>query len=269
MTTGRSNRLLAADKAGLAFGTLEDINPFLEEDRFLTMDALAVQTTSPAPPNGQGLIRVSNLRFPATYGPTMEAVLIDGSMVQLGDCSVVRKLSDSPADTKVVDTKTFKLTVWRDEWPGKWNELIASPVKKIIERTPRLLLCKGDRCGQADCDIDQVVVDLWANVARQKKLISSRSLVLLRIPTLCAEGLQQRSGQDGVYYEPRLDDGKGPATDFTVIRINGNDKSEALHRLRVTDRAVALARFGHRHGIRTMLKDAESVHREVNPDVPF
>ena len=76
--------------------------------------------------------------------------------------------------------------------------------------------------------------------------------VLMRLPTVCAEGLQQRSGQDGFYYEPWLDDGRGPSGDFTVIWTKSFDKAEAMHRFKVTDRAVALVRFGHRFGIRTM-----------------
>ena len=37
----------------------------------------------------------------------------------------------------------------------------------------------------------------------------------------------------------------------------------------MTDRAVALVRYGQKYGIRTMLKDAEAVHRELHPDQPF
>ena len=145
---------VAADKAGLAFGTME----------------------------------------------AMEAVLIDGSVVQLGDCSVVRRQDHSPADTKIVETKKYNLTVWKDEWTAKWADFVQSPVKKIIEWTPRLLLCKGDRCGQGctkfhapvDCDLDQVVSDLWARGwysnkgKRTSRDKADQFSVLMRIPVfLC------------------------------------------------------------------------------------
>ena len=274
---------VATDKAGVAFGTVADVIPFLKEDRSLSMDALAILTTSPVSPDVQGLLPVSNLRFPALYGPTMEAILIEGSLVQLGDVSVIRKQAPTLAAAKTLDTKTYKMTVWRDEWPGPWDKFITSPVKKVIEQTPRLLLCKGDRCGQGcprfhapvDYDIDQVVVDLWSrgwHSNRGKRTPpedSDQFSVLMRIPAICAEGLQYRSGQDGIYYEPRQDDGKSPAPDFTVIWCHGSDKGEALHRLKVTDRAVALVRYGQKYGIRTMLKDAEAVHRELHPDQPY
>ena len=57
--------IVAADKAGVAFGTLDDVGPFLREDKSITMDALAIITTTPVPPSSQGLMPVVNLRFPA------------------------------------------------------------------------------------------------------------------------------------------------------------------------------------------------------------
>eukprot|EP00435_Cladocopium_sp_Y103_P033400 s1865_g8.t1 len=274
---------VAADKAGLAFGTLGDVLPFLKEDKSITMDALAVLTTSPVPPDSQGLIPVSNLRFPAVYEPTMETILVDGSLVQLGDSSILRKQAEALAEAKTVATKTLKVTVWREEWPGKWQDFTAAPVKKMIERTPRLLLCKGDRCGSdcnkfhapVDCDLDQVIVDLWSRGwhsgkgKRSPPEDADQFSVLLRIPSICADGLQQRSGQDGIYFEPRQADGRGPAEEFTVVWINTTDKGEAIHKLKVTDRAIALVRFGNRYGLRTLLRDAEAVHKDVHPDQPF
>eukprot|EP00435_Cladocopium_sp_Y103_P069861 s642_g34.t1 len=274
---------VAADKAGIAFGSLEQVMPFLKEDKSITLDSLAVLTTSPVPPDSQGLIPVCDLRFPAIYEPTMETILIDGSLVQLGDCSILRKQASSLAEAKTIATKTIKVTVWRDEWGGKWADFISSPVKKIIELTPRLLLCKGERCGPGrnkfhapvDCELDQVIVDLWARSwhnGKGKRITpedAEQFSVLLRLPTVCADGLQQRSGQDGIYFEPRQPDGKGPADEFTVVWCNSQTKAEALHRLKVIDRAIALVRFGQRYGIRTLHRDAEVVHKEVHRDLPF
>ena len=275
--------MVAADKTGLAFGSLADVAPFLKEDKSITMDALAIITTSPVPPASQGLMPVSNLRYPALYNPTQEAVLIEGSIVQLGDCSILRRQDDSVAAAEPVQTKTFKFVIWKDEWPGKWDELIAAPVKKLMERWPRLLLCKGDRCGPecrrfhspVDCDLDQVVVDLWGRgwySCKGKRVTPQEAdqfQVLMRIPLICADGLQQRSGQDGVYVEPRREDGKSAADEYMVIWLNNQDKNEASHRLKVCDGGVALARFGFRYGIRVFTKDAEALHKELYPEQPF
>ena len=105
---------VAAERSGIAFGTLEDVGPYLKEDRSISTDALAILTTIPVPPANQGLMPVCNLRYPAVYLPTKEVVLIEGSMVQLGDSSVVRKQEDRVATTKSMETKTYKYVVWKD-----------------------------------------------------------------------------------------------------------------------------------------------------------
>ena len=275
--------MVAADKFGVAFGSLEDAAPFLREDKSITMDALAIITTSPVPPSNQGLMPVTNLRYPALYSPTQEAVLIEGSIIQLGDCSVTRRLDDSVAEAQPIVTKTYKLTVWRDEWAGKWNEFTETPVRKIMDKWPRLLLCRGDRCGQeckkfhapVDADLDQVVVDLWgrgwfsSRGKRATPLEADQFQVLLRIPLLCTEGLQQKAGQDSIYVEPRREDGKGPADEYAVVWLAGNDKNEAMHKLKVSDNGIALVRFGQRFGIRVFSKDAEALHTEMHPDQPY
>ena len=260
-----------------------DVAPFLKEDKSITMDALAIITTSPVPPASQGLMPVSNLRYPAMYNPTQEAILIEGSIVQLGDCSILRKQDDSVAEAEPAQTKTFKFVIWKDEWTGSWDDLITAPVKKLMERWPRLLLCKGDRCGPecrrfhspVDCDLDQVVVDLWGRgwYSSKGKRVSPQEAdqfqVLMRIPLICADGLQQRSGQDGVYVEPRREDGKSAADEYTVIWLHHQDKNEASHRLKVCDGGVALVRFGSRYGIRVFAKDAEALHKDLYPEQPF
>jgi FtsZ-binding cell division protein ZapB len=91
----------------------------------------------------------------------------------------------------------------------------------------------------------------------------------MRIPCVCTDGLQNRSGQDGIYIEPRRADGRGPAYDFNVIWLPNVEKQDALHRLKVSDRGVALARFGGRYGIRVLCRDAESFHKEMFPDKPY
>ena len=59
---------VATDRAGLAFGTIQDVAPFVAEGRPLTMDALGVLTTMPIPVHQQGMLPVQNLRYPCILG---------------------------------------------------------------------------------------------------------------------------------------------------------------------------------------------------------
>lgn len=110
---------------------------------------------------------------------------------------------------------------------------------------------------------------VWTKGKRTSPEDAEHFQVHMRIPCVCTDGLQSRSGQDGICLEPRRADGKGPAEEFSVIWLPGLEKQEALHRLKVSDRGVALTRFGNRFGIRVLCRDAEAVHKELYPDKPF
>ena len=177
---------VASDRTGIAFGTLADAGPFLKNDKSITLDALAILTTMPVPPTEQGLMPVTNLRYPAKYGPTQEAILIEGSLIQLGDCSILRKQADAPTKVEPIETRVYKISVWKDEWSGAWDSFITNPVKSVTKVFPRLLLCKGDRCGQGcarfhapvDSEVDNVIVDLWGRAfltMRGKRVAAEQS----------------------------------------------------------------------------------------------
>ena len=274
---------VASDRSGVAFATLSEVAPFLKSDKSITMDALAILTNEPVPPAEQGLIPVANLRYPAKYAPTKEAILVEGSLIQLGDCSVLRKTAQQPTKIEPIHTRTYKVTVWRDEWQGNWNQFVEGPVKHLTATCPRLLLCKGDRCGSdcrryhapVDSQVDSVMVDVWGRgfFSQKGKRTAPNEAdafqVLVRIPEVCSEGIQQRSGNDGVYFEPREEDGKNPCAAMAVVWMNGVSKDEVAHKMKITDKGLALARFGNRWGIRTWAKDAEEIHKQLLPDVPF
>ena len=274
---------VATDRAGLAFSSLEEIAPYLKNDKSISMDALAVLTTAPVPPTEQGLMPITNLRFPACYRPTEEAVLIEGSLVQLGDCSIVRAPATAEAKIKPVETRTYKVSIWKDEWPGDWDQVATNPVKQLVAQCPRLLLCRGDRCGPGckrhhapvDSEVDNVIVDVWGRgffTSRGKRVNATEAdqfQVLLRIPVVCADGIQQRSGHDGIYFEPRQNDGKASCAGMEVIWLPGVSKPDASHKVKITDKGLALARFGNKYGIRTLAKDAEAVHQELMPETPY
>eukprot|EP00438_Fugacium_kawagutii_P023954 Skav232716 [mRNA] locus=scaffold4051:84716:89491:+ [translate_table: standard] len=275
---------VAAERTGLAFATLSEIGPYLKQDQPISTGALAVLTVEPVPHSAQGLLTVENVRFPALYIPTAEPVLVDGSIVQLGDDSVVRTPNEKAAEVTKLDTVTFKLTVWKDQWPGAWDQFLKAPVRAILERTPRLVLCRGDRCGR-DCpkyhtavdasDIDAVIQDLWNRswLSQRGRRTTAEEAdqfqVTLRIPVQCADGLQQRSGQDGIYYERRSDDGRKPDESTAIIWIPGTQFQDAMHQVKTHDRSICLVRWNGRYGIRTRTSDAEALHTALDVDSQY
>ena len=237
---------VATDRAGLAFGTIQDVAPFVAEGKPLTMDALGVLTTLPVPVHQQGIMPVQNLRYPAIYLPTGEPILIEGSLVQLGDLTIQRRKDDCEGELNPIPTKTVKLTVYKDEWEGDWQDFGKTPMKAIVTEFPAFVLCNGLKCGgqcgkyhaPVDADLDGVILDLWGRSwqsmrgGRVQQKDSEQFQALLRVPSICWPALQILSGTKGLYLEPRSADGKSPDENAAVIWIPQGNLTNAQHRMR-------------------------------------
>ena len=66
--------------------------------------------------------------------PQKEPILVDGSLVQLGDLTIVPHREGDG---------TLKLSIYRDEWPDQWQDFVKSPMKLVTTQFPKLVLCKG------------------------------------------------------------------------------------------------------------------------------
>ena len=261
---------------------MSDVLPFIREGKSLSLDGLAVLTTSRIPPSEQGLLPVMNLRFPAMYIPTQEPILLEGSLVNLGDLTVICKLETELIETAAIGTSVLKLTQYKDEWTEDWQSVLKSPLKSILQMHPLFTVCSGQRCGgncqrfhAPDVDIDAVVLDVWARswlTMRGKRATPEDAdlfQVLIRVPECLAKPLQKLSGTAGLYIEPRQTEGRGVDPNSSVIWLPNGNLAEAQHKLKTTEHAVAITRFGGRYGLRVPVKEAEQIHSLLNPETPF
>ncbi len=274
---------VGTDRAGLAFGLVSQVIPFLKEGASLSMDALGVLTTSPVPVESHGLLPVTSIRFPAMYLPTNEPILVDGSLIQLGDMTIVRHREGDTVALEAIPTGTLKISVYRDEWPAEWTEFTKSPMKLVTTYFPKLILCRGNKCGgtcskyhpPVDTDIDGVILDLWSRswqTLKGKKISPSEAdqfQVLIRVPQICVTMIQSFSGTNGFYAEPRRDDGRAPSNGTAVIWIPNGTLEDTVHTSKMVERVLAICRFGQKYGLRVSQKDAEAAHSKVNPDEPY
>ena len=272
-----------AHRAGIAFATTEDVLPYLKEEKSISLDGLAVLTTTRIPPHQQGLLPVTNLRIPAQVCPTDDPILIDGSLVNLGDRTISRARNDQTAEITELKTATLKLMLYKDETTIDWEQLKQAPLRTLLQRFPGFILCKGDRCGEScaryhapvDVELDTVLLDVWSRtwMSLKGRKVSQEDAdlfqVFVRVPEICAMLLQRLSATDGFYVEPRLSDGKGADTDTTVIWLHHHTQKEVLHKARTTEKAIAVTRFGSKCGIRVFSRDAETTHRQLCPTEPF
>ena len=110
--------------------------------------------------------RVQTIRFPAVYARTAEAVLLMGSLVQLGD-DEVRLLHDD-LEVEGIDI-TRRLNVYRDETSIPWEQLATAPIRVLLQQVQGLKVCKdaarNQSCGMfhpsLEEEIDQVFLNVW------------------------------------------------------------------------------------------------------------
>lgn len=83
---------VVADARGLAIASLQESLPYLKERKYISSDALGILVTEEVPAEHKAIANVTAIRFPATYLPTMDPLLIHGSLLQLGDMNLPRSL---------------------------------------------------------------------------------------------------------------------------------------------------------------------------------
>ena len=116
---------------GLAFCTAEQALPFLQGDP-LSTDPLCLVTTSEVPTDITTKRQHVPVRYPVIFQPTQEPILINGSLINLGDESV-SLAQGTIAEPTSLATGVIKLAVYKDEYAGDWSKFIQGPVKHILQ----------------------------------------------------------------------------------------------------------------------------------------
>ena len=212
---GLSN--VVADARGIAFCTVAEAMPYVRESKTISTDALALLILEDIPSEHRAQANISSLRFPATFIPTEDPLLINGCILQLGDHEVSRS---SPAvevtDMDVGHTMVLKVMIYRDEYVGDWTELTGAPIRALIAKVPTLKLCNdlhcNMKCGQYHAGVedpmDQVIHEIWArrfvdHAGRTCQApMAEQFHAFLRISApACATILEHLV--EGIYFEPR------------------------------------------------------------------
>ena len=267
---------------GVCFCSPQQAAPYMQECKANSVDALGLVTTAEIASDVVSLAPASNLRYPAVYAPTGEAVLIAGTLIQLGDETVQL----TPAEmTEIEHLETFvvKLTLYRDECTIPWDRVAEAPLRTLINSVGELSICKQSGCKQ-DCGrfhpsveeahAEQLFLDAWGR--QWQKVGGGRTdaqtagvfQMYLRAPASALSHLHCVQFP-GLYFEPRSVDGQGPHPGFAVIWLAGADADTARHSLRTCDRAIALTRLGLHYGLRVREPDEQSAFATLRPQHQF
>lgn len=248
----------------------------------MSADALALLVVPQLPSTMCAAARISSLRFPATYGPALEPMLIQGTMICLGDVDVHRHYGAPNTKLEVIQTAVFKVVIYRDELAIAWADLARQPIRCLLQLLPTLQLCKGTGCGP-DCacfhapveeELDSVIQEVWARkfLATNGKVADPAHADLFQFYLRVAHSARKQVLQmtaDGVYVEPRKLDLSGTDPLYSVVWLPKADKPTAIRALKSLEAAQALVRVKDRFGIRVLAKDAAAAYQALRPDMPF
>ena len=257
---------------GITISTVPDLLPHLRAGKILSQKPLAVLTVGEVPADETGTLEITNLRYPVFHVEAKEAILVNGSLVQLGNPSILRKEASKDAQAHI-STQVLKVVVCKDQWLSEWATFVTAPVKITIEAAPTFMLCRTPLCGtscgffHAPCDeedIETVVMDVWTLA-----IAGSRFLQLPHASTTASHTLQCLSGQRGIYVEPRDSTGRTTDAKYGVIWMPGHSLKETSCKLAATPKVIALVRKQDRYGLRFTNDHMEAAHKELKPNAPF
>ena len=150
---------VVADARGIALCTLAEAQPYMTEVKNISADALSLLLSEEVPLEARGHHNIVSLRYPATSIPTNDPVLINGSLLQLGNLEVRRHAVDDPVDAMDIGP-THVLKVQLSKMPS----VIQSPIRFLIQKAPLFRLCTS-ACGQFHAAVEdsmgQVLLEIW------------------------------------------------------------------------------------------------------------
>ena len=274
---------VSTDTRGIAICGLAEALPFIRDFKSISTDALALLLIEDVPADLKARAPISSLRFPATYLPTSDPLLVQGSILQLGDVTVQRHfLADPVNEMEITDTSVLKIQLYRDELQADWSLVAASPIKQLMQLVPKLRLCTNlqcdHKCGRyhaavEDC-LDQVVHEIWARRFQtlEGRVHSAETAdmfqAFLRLAAPPVDELL-KVVVEGVYMEPRAASMKTTDPDYSVIWIPGASRDTALHKLRTMSHGLSLVRMKQRYGIRVLTTYEAAAHAELRPGDTF
>ncbi|CAJ1360655.1 unnamed protein product [Effrenium voratum] len=98
-----------ANSRGLAIVNVTEALPFLKTQSSISPDALGLLTTQPLPTE----LTATDVQYPAIN--SQEAIILQGTLIDIGDVHISKKIEKSEQAIEAVDTVIIKIVGFRDE----------------------------------------------------------------------------------------------------------------------------------------------------------
>ena len=265
---------------GVALTTMPAAHSFLKAGTMLTHQGLALLILN-ASEEPVTTLRWASVRFAAKCSLNHEPMLLTGFLVQLGKDAVYLYRNNDGMPLTQVEVSCARITVFKDQWKGSWEEFQTKPVKSCLALIPALHTCSIENCTcekwhpGSDSSVHDAVLDVFR---RQFFTEAGRPIdwahadhfaFNIRFVKQQEAGVLAASGCRGVYVEPKTDDAGGSSLMFQVVWLPQLSFEEVSHRSQCEALSMGIARSGKRYGVRVKAEHFQQVFQTLKPDGLF
>lgn len=115
-----------ANSRGLAIVNVTEALPFLKTQSSISPDALGLLATQPLPTE----LTATDVQYPAIN--SQEAIILQGTLIDMGDVHISKKIEKSEQAIEAVDTVIIKIVGFTDELEEDWERFQQSPAKALV-----------------------------------------------------------------------------------------------------------------------------------------
>ena len=246
---------------GVIIANIEESVPYFALQAPMTSEGLALLVLDYQDPRLPAAKEI--IKLPALCNATNEPLIATVAMLQLGSQTVMRNAPSECIQVQETPHVVIRAAVYRDQWPGNWDELAKGPVRKLMETKAMSSIPTQD------------ILDVWdrqflaESLRKEEPTAANIFMVNARIQQQHAESLIQQSGTQGCYFEMRSPDGRHPHDSQQVIWLPKRSFAEAAVAVQTSKTPCTLARSGNRYGLRVDHCNAEKTHAQHRPEVIF
>ena len=270
-------RSVNTNAKGIVVASEQEVQPYLVQPQ-VSKEPLAFLVLTPHSDDIKS--HGEAIRFPAQCTATGEPVLLSAVLIQRGAKLAGRATPAQPISIDTVATQTIKLLWYRDQSPGKWEDIVERPVKCVLDQIPAIRVCKQSNCTcpcwhQDSEEGAEPILDIWQrdylsiHFKKTKPGEAGLFTCMMRVTSKAFETLSDQSGCQGIYVEARSHDGRAQDDSFHTVWLPKMSFETARATQATTEPASSLVRVTNRYGLRLPVSQAKQLHDAVRPEVPF
>ena len=265
---------------GVALTNFASAHSFLKSGNLLTHHGLALLILN-ATEEPVTDLQWSSVRFAAKCSLNHEPILLTGFLVQLGKEPIYLFKNNNGIPLMQVDVACARVTVYKDQWAGSWEEFQTKPVKACMAHFRALHSCTVDECScerwhpEPESKVHDAVLDVFrrqffTEAGRPVEWAKADYFAFtIRYVQTQEPGVLMVSGKNGIYVEPKTDDAGSTSLKYQVVWLPQLSFEEVTHRSQCEALSWGVARSGHRYGVRVSVEHFQQVFQVLKPDGLF